>query len=311
MDKKTTIADLIEDRYGVSSGAGADMAADSELANILGHRTHRRFTDEPVSNDLLEVLLAAAFSAPAKSDLQQSAVVIVRNADKRKEIANLIPSMEWIGTCPVFMVFLGDSRRIRRICEMRGKPFANDHLDAFMNAAVDTGLVLMNFIRAAESVGLGCCPISVVRNHIDAISEILDLPDHVFPVAGMTLGHPATEGYISLRLHPAVNVHIDRYDDSGLATEIDAYDRRRDARFSIPQDKQRMSDSFGVANFYGWSEDKARQVAVRERDQLAGYLKSKGFNLNRPLQDRSPGIKDPKSFISWSPEPSHPMDQNI
>jgi nitroreductase len=272
MDQKKTIADLIEHRYGVSTGAGSDMPAEGELASILSHRTHRRFTDQPVPDELLEVLLAAAFSAPAKSDLQQGSVVIVRDAAKRQAVADLIPSMEWIGTCPVFMIFLGDSRRIRRICEMRGKPFANDHLDAFLNAAVDSGLVMMNFIRAAEAVGLGCCPISVVRNHIDAIAEIIELPDHVFPVAGMTLGYPVAKGFVSLRLHPAVNVHVDRYDDSNLQPEIDAYDQRRDARFSLPAEKQRDTDTHGVANFYGWSEDKARQVSSTERDQLASYL---------------------------------------
>ena len=275
-----TIADLIEDRFGLPTEAGGDLPAEGELAAILTHRTHRRFTDAPVSDAMLEVLLACAFSAPAKSDLQQSAVVIVRDAAKRKAIADLIPAMPWIGTCPVFMVFLGDSRRIRRICEMRGKPFANDHLDAMLNAAVDTGLVMMNFIRAAEAVGLGTCPISVVRNHIERVSEILGLPGHVFPVAGMTLGWPAQQGYISLRLPPSINVHVDSYDDSDLPAELDGYDRRRDARFSTPPDKQRKPETYGIANFYGWSEDKARQVSETERRQLATFLRAQGFNLD-------------------------------
>ena len=279
MKKNRTIADLIKNRYGISSGAGKGMAAEGELASILNHRTHRRFTDVPVSDELLEVLLAAAFSAPAKSDLQQASVVIIRDNAKREAIANLMPGMPWIATCPVLMVFLGDSRRIRRICQMRGKPFANDHLDAFLNAAVDSGLVLMNFIRAAEAVGLGCCPISVVRNHIDEISEIINLPNHVFPVAGMTAGYPVDGGYQSLRLHPAVNVHVDSYDDTDLPEEIDAYDTRRDAQFSIPTGKQRLTENYGEASFYGWSEDKSRQVSLRERDQLATYLTKKGFNL--------------------------------
>ena len=275
-----TIADLIEDRFGLPTEAGRDLPAEGELAAILTHRTHRRFTDAPVSDAMLEVLLACAFSAPAKSDLQQSAVVIVRDAAKRKAIADLIPAMPWIGTCPVFMVFLGDSRRIRRICEMRGKPFANDHLDAMLNAAVDTGLVMMNFIRAAEAVGLGTCPISVVRNHIERVSEILGLPGHVFPVAGMTLGWPAQQGYISLRLPPSINVHVDSYDDSDLPAELDGYDRRRAARFSPPPDKQRKPETYGIANFYGWSEAKARQVSETERRQLATFLRAQGFNLD-------------------------------
>ena len=279
MEKGKTIADLIENRYGISTEIGSKMSAASELGCILNHRTHRRFTETQVPDEILEILLAAAFSAPAKSDLQQASVVIIKDEIKRKAIAGLMPAMPWIGTCPILMIFLGDSRRIRRICEMRGKPFANDHLDAFLNAAVDSGLVLMNFIRAADSLGIGCCPISVVRNHIDAIAEIIDLPDHVFPVAGMTAGYPIDEGYISLRLPPTINIHTDSYCDKNLPDEIDSYDQRRDAQFSIPREKQRLTETYGVANFYGWSEDKSRQVSTTERDQLATYLTKKGFNL--------------------------------
>ena len=94
MSDQKTIADLIEHRYGISSGAGADMPAEGELASILSHRTHRRFTDQPVSDALLEVLLAAAFSAPAKSDLQQGAVVVIRDPEKRKAIADLMESFK-------------------------------------------------------------------------------------------------------------------------------------------------------------------------------------------------------------------------
>jgi hypothetical protein len=47
--------------------------------------------------------------------------------------------MPWIADAPVFLVFCGNNRRIRQIGEWRGKPFANDHLDHFMNAAVDAG----------------------------------------------------------------------------------------------------------------------------------------------------------------------------
>ena len=279
MKKNNTIADLIEKRFGLNTDAGRDMQGFDELTNILNHRSHRRYKDKPIPDKLLEVLLAAAFSAPAKSDLQQSSVVVIRDKEKQEAIADMIPSMPWLRTCPLLMIFLGDSRRIRRICEMRNKTFANDHLDAFLNAALDAGLVLMNFIRAAEAVGLGCCPISVIRNHIEEVAQLLELPDFVFPVAGMTAGYPSDDGYLSLRLPPTVNVHTNTYNDAQLEQEIDSYDKRRDSIFSIPPDKQRKVEEYGVANFYGWSEDKARQVSSRERDQLATYLIKKGFNL--------------------------------
>jgi nitroreductase/FMN reductase [NAD(P)H] len=275
-----TIADLIETRFGLATEAGADRPAEGSLETLLGHRSHRRYRDAPVSDADLEVLLSASFSAPAKSDLQQAAVVVVRDPAKRAAIADLIPSMDWLRTCPVFMVFCADSRRIRKICTLRGKTFGNDHLDAVLNGAVDTGLVMGFFIQAAQAMGLGCCPISVVRNHIEAIAALLELPPHVFPVAGMSLGWPAETGYVSTRLPLSVFVHQDSYDDSTLEADVDAYDRRRDARYSIPPEKHRDTDSFGRVNFYGWSEDKARQVSHRERDQLARFLKAQGFNLD-------------------------------
>ena len=136
-----------------------------------------------------------------------------------------------------------------------------------------------NAVRAAEALGLGCCPISVVRNHIEEISALLELPEYVFPLAGLCIGHPAHEGYVSLRLPLSLTVHTDVYDDAKLENEVDGYDRRRDAVYSIPPEKQRDLEHYGSAEFYGWSEDKARQVSHRERDNLRAFLEKQGFNL--------------------------------
>ncbi|MEQ9642659.1 MAG: nitroreductase family protein [Alphaproteobacteria bacterium] len=274
------LAALIEHRFGPADGAGAGMPADGPLALFLNHRTHRRYADKPVPEELMHALLACALSVPAKSDLQQVSILRVEDPDLRAKIGALIPSMPWIVKAPRFMVFCGDSRRIRRICELRGKPFANDHLDAFLNAATDTALALASFLWAAESAGLGCCPISVVRNHIDEVSELLGLPGHVFPYAGLCVGYPAQTGWVSMRLPMSATVHTDRYDDSDLPAALDGYDDRRSARHQIPPESQRMTDAYGVAERYGWSEDKARQVSERERDQLARYLRKQGFNLD-------------------------------
>jgi hypothetical protein len=140
---------------------------------------------------------------------------------------------------------------------------------------------LQGCVLAAEAVGLGTCPISVLRNRIAEVAEILELPDKVFPVAGLCLGYPAQPGHISMRLPFDATVHIDRYDDSGLATAVDRYDHRRDARFSI-RDRQRERERFGAAEFYGWSEDKARQATSPEGAGFAAWLKAHGFNFDKP-----------------------------
>ena len=180
----------------------------------------------------------------------------------------------------VFFVFLGDARRLQRIGELRGKPVRNGTLEGFFNASVDAALALQTMILCAESAGLGVCPISVIRNEIDKVAAILDLPDLVFPVAGLCLGYPQGEGYVSLRLPRPVTTHRDGYDDSRLAEGIDDYDRRRDAIHGIPADQQRSNAEYGKAEFYGWSEDKARQAAKAEGAAFPPYLRSHGFTLD-------------------------------
>jgi nitroreductase/FMN reductase [NAD(P)H] len=245
----------------------------------LRHRTHRRYADKPVEERLIELLLAAAFSTPSKSDLQQCSVIRVKDPVRRQALAALLPDMPWVGLAPAFFVFCGDGRRIRRVSAMRGRQFANDHLDGFLNPAADAAMVLTTFMLAAGAMGLGCCAISVLRNHAERVAEIVGLPEAVFPFAGCCLGWPAQEGYVSLRLPPAITVHTDRYDDSRLEAEIDAYDRRRDRRFRIPQAQHKYVEEFGEAEFYGWSEDKARQTARPERADFGAFLRRRGFTL--------------------------------
>ena len=274
-----TLADLIADRFGLPSTAGASLPAEGPVAQLLAHRTHRRYTPAPVPDDVLNVALAAALSAPSKSDLQQVAVVLVNDRAKQATIGSWIPDMPFIATAPRFLVFCGDHRRLRRIFELRGRPFVNDTLDMFMNAAVDAGLVLQAFVTAAEGLGLGCCPISVVRNHIEKLAALLALPPGVFPVAGLCVGYPSQPGWTSMRLPPAVTVHTDRYDDSDLPAQLADYDRRREARHATPKESQRFVDRFGHQEPYGWSEDKARQYSVPERHNFGPHIRRHGFGL--------------------------------
>jgi nitroreductase/FMN reductase [NAD(P)H] len=134
-------------------------------------------------------------------------------------------------------------------------------------------------VRQARQ-GLGACPISVIRNHAMRIAELLTLPDYVFPLARLCLGWPSREGFVSLRLHMALTVHVDRYGDTNFGAEIDGYDRRRDARHSIPENDWRQVGRFGKPSLYGWSGDKARQVSVPERWGFRAFIRRQGFKLD-------------------------------
>ena len=248
------------------------------LADMANRRVIRRYTDKPVDPALLETLCAVALSAPSKSDLQQADIVIVSDRGQREKLEALLPDNPWVKAAPVFLVFCANNRRHRLLFQWRDRPFVNDYLDPFFNASVDAGIVLATFVAAADRAGLGSCPISAIRNHAQAVSDILGLPDHVFPVAALGVGWPSFEGVMSPRLGLDVTIHRDRYDESGLKDKIVAYDKRREAQ--QPYKTQRYTDKFGVSKSYGWSEDKARQYSVPERADFGAFVRRKGFKLD-------------------------------
>ncbi|WNK01158.1 nitroreductase family protein [Thalassospiraceae bacterium LMO-JJ14] len=272
-----TLRDLIAARFAEPTEIGGDRPAEGTQALQLRHRSRRRYKDTPVSQDVLDVIYACALSAPAKSDLQQVAIIQFNDASKRDKVTDLFPSMPWIKQAPVFLLFCGDGRRIRRVCELRGTSFAHEPLDAFLNAAADAAIVMQNFIIAAEAEGLGCCPISAAREVTDEIAELAGLPAGVFPFAGLCVGHPADDPAISVRLPMRLTVHKDSYDDSNLEAEVESYDRRRS--LTNPYGKQRNPDRYGSKENYGWSDDKARQTANTERLAFAAYIKRTGYKL--------------------------------
>ena len=277
-DAVETIQNALFERFGERLDVDESLPGLDELARISARRVCRRFLDRGVAQDLLRLVCACALSAPSKSDLQQADILIVRENDTLSAIADLLPAMPWLGEAPVFLVFLANGRRLPRIAQMRGKPFPNDHLDLFFNATVDAAIVLATFLRAADAVGLGCCPISVIRDHARAVSDLLALPDKVVPIAGMCVGWPAEEGGISPRLSLATTLHEERFDEGDLAAQVDGYDHRRAAL--RPYRNQRDVARFGRADFYGWSEDKARQYVEPLRADFGGFVRAQGFHLD-------------------------------
>jgi nitroreductase len=269
---------VLKARFGSAPALSQAPRGVDILADMADRRVMRRYLDKPVDPALLETLCAVALSAPSKSDLQQADIVIVSDKGQREKLEALLPDNPWVKAAPVFLVFCGNNRRQRLLFEWRGRPFVNDYLDPFFNAAVDTGIVLATFVAAADRAGLGSCPISAIRNHAASVSDILGLPQHVFPVAALGVGWPSFEGVMSPRLGLDITIHRDRYDERALKDKIAAYDARREA--VQPYKTQRYADKFGQSVPYGWSEDKARQYSVPERADFGAFVRGKGFKLD-------------------------------
>ena len=274
------VAEAVARRFGEAPDeAGLDPETLERVAPILSRGSCRSFEGGPVPLPVLRALCAAALSSPSKSDLQQRDVVILRDPALVAEVKRLLVAQAWIAGAPSLLVFCADNRRQRRLHERWGRPFANDHLDAFFNASVDAGIALSACVIAAEAAGLGCCPISTIRNHADEAGALLHLPRHVFPVAALAVGRPAPGSRsVSPRLPLSATVHLDRYAEDDLDRALDEYDRRHAKPGA--EARQRDVEAFGHAETYAWSDDKTRQYARPEREGFGRHVRAKGFDLS-------------------------------
>jgi len=271
---------IYKNRYGKEADFG-QLKIDiiGHLETILSRSSVRKFSKKTISNELLSLLLTAAQSAPSKSNLQQYSILVIQDEVIKSKISNLIGNTKWALRAPLFFLFLADIRRNIKITKNRGYTHKNNNLDTFMNSVIDSALSMQSMISAAESIGLGICPISMIRNIIDEVKIICDLPKGVFPIAGLSLGWPEEKSKISYRLPQDVVIHYNTYNDENLFDKIEEYDERVFKVDPISKEKQRHVNLYGIAERGTWSENISRQLSVPERDKFKIWLKDHGFNL--------------------------------
>ncbi|GAB5447728.1 nitroreductase family protein [Gymnodinialimonas sp.] len=264
---------MSQDALSARYSDAPEIVADDLLTSMAARGSCRAFQDRPVDDGLLQTLCAVALASPTKSDLQQRDIILLKSPEIRAELSRLVGGQAWVADAPMLAVFCGNNRRQRMLHDWRGVPFANDHLDALVNATADAAIALGAFVTAAEALGLGCCPISAVRNEARAVADLLHLPNHVFPFAGLAIGYPLSPPPITPRLPLRTTVHTDRYVEEDLRGTVEAYDKTR------AYATQRFPDIFGHSDSYGWSEDKIRQYSQPERADFGAYIRAIGFDL--------------------------------
>ena len=271
---------LIADRYAEKIDLDFSKIQETEtLKSILSRRSIRKFLNKPISKELLTILLAASQSAPSKSNLQQYSILVIQDQNIKNKISDLIGNTKWALTAPIFILYLADIRRNIKITNDRGYNHKNNNVDTFMNSVIDSALAMQSTICAAESSGLGVCPISMIRNIIEEVKVICELPKGVFPIAGLAIGWPDQKSKISIRLSQDIVTHLDKYNEKDLIHKINLYDTKVFKKDPIPENKQRHIDLYGVAKKGTWSENISRQLSIPERSHFKNWLKKNGFNL--------------------------------
>jgi nitroreductase len=194
--------------------------SDPFFAVVARQRACRSFSEQPVDDETIARILTAATFAPSAENKQPWEFVVVRDADTRAAIGDLS----------------------RRAWEARGRAFSETRLTPAMLADVDRGATggvaeapvnvvvcadvqrgleatipssifpaTQNLLLAATAVGLGSALTTITTGFRAEMQTILGLPDHVWPIALVPLGHPARPLGPPRRAPFSDRTHRDRY----------------------------------------------------------------------------------------------------
>lgn len=237
------------------------------------HVTIRRYTNQPVTDEMVDAILESARrGAPTSSNYQTYSVIVVRNPETKAKLAELAGGQEHVATCPVFFAFCADISRLSVACQMHGKELVRG-LETTLVSSVDAALVGMSANTAAESFGLGVVMIGGMRNHPEEAARVLGLPDGCYVVFGMCIGWPdeALRPVQKPRLPQELIVHRERYSPDrfeAVADKLAAHDSELATHY---ESLGRNLDSAA------WSGPIANRLSSRRRANLRPELERLGF----------------------------------
>lgn len=235
---------------------------------LSNHRSIRTFKPDAIDEALFEKIILAGQASASSSFIQACTVIRIKDVNKRKALRALAGDQAYIEEAPEFLIFCADLNRSFQCCRQHHAIPVEGLSEQFIIATVDTAIVAQSTAIAAESLGLGICYIGAIRNDPFKTSELLELPDHTYPVFGMCLGYPNEEPEVKPRLPLNVFLKTDVYGDNNNENEISGYDEAMLDYYKNRTKNQKQQS---------WSEQMAGILSKENRPYMKKFLTSRGF----------------------------------
>ena len=163
-----------------SSGDGVSSASQTVLHNILQRKSVRAYTDRAVSHEQLDTLIRAAMAAPTGRDMRPWHFIVLEGRQQLSPLAEQLPYAKMLAEAQAAVVVCGDMS----VTDKEGNPSRNWTFDC--SAATE------NLLLQAEAMGLGAVWTGVYPydERIEAVKQVLHLPDHLIPLNVIPIGYP-------------------------------------------------------------------------------------------------------------------------
>ncbi len=237
-------------------------------------RTIRQYTDRKIERSLLLELLEAASQAPTTGNMQLYSVIITEDEEKKKALAPAHFNQPSVMSASAVLTFCADFNRFEKWCAQRNATPGYNNFQAWVWAVEDTMIFAQQFVTLAEMNGLGTCYLGTTTYNAPQISQLLNLPDRVVPIATVTVGYPASEGIKSDRLPIIGIVHDEAYKDY-TANQIDAIYAEKEAlseskKFIKENNKETLAQVFTDIRYKKADNEHFSKV-------FEDFIKRKGF----------------------------------
>ena len=237
---------------------------------LMNHRSIRKFKDKPLSREQVETIVRAAQSASTSSFVQAYSIIGISDQNKKKKLAELAGGQSYVEHNGYFLMFCADYHRHILAADIEGVTIDSnlESMETFIVALIDTALAAQNAAIAAESMNLGICYIGGIRNNIEKVSELLNLPDRVIPLFGMAIGYPEGESNIKPRLPLNAVFHENEYEDK--RSELEKYNEIISAYYATRTNGARQDR---------WTQQVIGMLTSKQREFMMDFIKSKRFAL--------------------------------
>ena len=171
----------------------------NEVFNLINNRfSLRRYADKPITEEDLNLILEGAMRAPTAGNMMNYSILVVKDEEKKKKLSVTCDNQPFIAKASVVLIFLADMERlynyfqlceVDQFCKRNGEQFKEPGLANLFLSSSDALIAAQNAVITAESLGIGSCYIGDIVENYEVHKELLNLPDRVFPIAMLTLGH--------------------------------------------------------------------------------------------------------------------------
>lgn len=236
--------------------------------------TIRNYDKREITQNMLSDILRKAMKAPTCGNMQLYSVIVTRDEERKKTLAEYHFNQPAATGCDTILTICADFKRFCQWCEASGANPGYSNFHSFIMALTDAVIYAQQIVTIAELDGLGTCYLGTVNYTAKEISDFLCLPDHVVPVASISLGYPSGDEPQTDRLPLEAVMHEEKYRDdtlSDVAGFFKAKDNNPDnLKFIEENNKHSLAEVFTDIRY-----PKATNEQVSAT--FAALLKEKGF----------------------------------